>query len=318
MAALCMEELDYNARLSAPSPGGLQDQASFSEVSAFPADALASILIIRIYRGNRMDMRHNTILIIGGTSGIGQELARQLLELGNTVIIAGRDQARLASVQARLPKVKTASCDVSDPASIAALHDHIDAAYPALNMLINCAGIMRKLNLNLADGNLGDITREITTNLNGTIWASLQFLPLLKRQARATIINVSSGLAFVPMPIAPVYCASKAAVHAFTLSLRMQLKHSTVRVVELAPPATDTPLFHNDFTTEDTGGLVPMPVATLVARAIAGLRNDVEEIRPGLSNVMKLGSRLAPNFMLKQLGKSLDAMLAQPAPMAQR
>jgi uncharacterized oxidoreductase len=181
-------------------------------------------------------------------------------------------------------------------------------------MLVNCAGIMRKLNLHHAGGRLEDATREITTNLNGTIWATLQFLPLLKRQPRATIVNVSSGLAFVPLPISPIYSASKAAVHAFTRSLRVQLKHSTVRVVELAPPATETPLFHNDFTTEDTGGLTPMPVETLVTRAIAGLQGDVEEIRPGLSNVMKIGSRLAPGFMLKQLGKSVDAMLAQPAP----
>lgn len=259
-----------------------------------------------------MNTTNNVVLITGGTSGIGYELASQLIALGNTVIITGRDQARLDLVREQLPDVKLALCDVSQPASITALYEHISAAYPALNVLINCAGIMRKLNLNHASSDLEDSTREITTNLNGSIWASLAFLPLLKRQPRATLVNVSSGLAFVPMPIAPVYCASKAAIHSFTLSLRRQLKGSTVRVVELAPPATETPLFHGDFTPDDTGGAVPMPVSKLAAHAIAGLANGVEEIRPGLSNVLKIASRVAPSFMLGQLGKSVDLMLTNP------
>jgi uncharacterized oxidoreductase len=260
-----------------------------------------------------MKLSHNTILIIGGTSGIGFELARQLLALNNTVIVTGREEAKLAEVRRGLPGVRTAPCDVSDPRSIAALHAHVAAHHPALNMLINCAGIMRKLNLHRAGADLIDATREITTNLNGTIWGCLQFLPLLRAQPNATIVNVSSGLAFVPMPISPVYCASKAAIHSFTQSLRMQLQGSGVRVVELAPPGTETPLFHADFTSADTGGMVPMPVATLVARALAGLARDAEEIRPGLANVLKIASRVAPGLMLKQLSKSVPAMLATPA-----
>lgn len=256
-----------------------------------------------------MDMNHNTILIIGGTSGIGFELARQLLGLGNTVIITGRDPARLAAVQATLPGVDIAPCDVTDVRAIASLHDHIATTYPALNMLINCAGVMRKINLNTPQRDLDDVTREITTNLNGTIWVNLQFLPLLKRQDSAAIVNVSSGLAFVPMPIAPIYCASKAAVHAYTQSLRMQLRHSNVRVVELAPPGTETPLFHGEFSDADVGGVTPMPVETLVKRALEGLSRGDEEIRPGLSNILKIASRVAPGLMLRQLGKSVDLML---------
>jgi uncharacterized oxidoreductase len=258
-----------------------------------------------------MNMRHNTILIIGGTSGIGYELARQLMALDNTVIVTGRDGARLAAVQAQLPGLNTAVCDVSVPSSIVALSEHIGATYPAFNVLINCAGIMRKLNLNLAGADLEDATREITTNLNGTIWSTLQFLPLLKRQPQATLVNVSSGLAFVPMPIAPIYSASKAAVHAFTRSLRLQLKRSNVRVVELAPPGTETPLYHADFTSEDVGAQVPMPVAKLAASAIAALGRDQQEIRPGLANLLKILSRVAPGFIFNQLGKSVDLMLDQ-------
>ncbi|QJD93401.1 SDR family NAD(P)-dependent oxidoreductase [Duganella dendranthematis] len=256
-----------------------------------------------------MKMHDNTILITGGSSGIGLELARQLIALNNKVIITGRDAAKLAAVRAQLPAVHTALCDVTDPRSITALHEHIAASHPGMNMLINCAGIMRKLNLHKRGPALEDATREVTTNLNGTIWTNLQFLPMLKNQANAAIVNVSSGLAFVPMPISPVYSATKAAIHSYTLSLRAQLKNSGVRVFELAPPGTETPLFHNDFTKEDVGGLVPMPVATLVKRAIAGLAADVAEIRPGLSNILKIASRLAPDFMLRQLGKSVDLML---------
>ena len=184
------------------------------------------------------------------------------------------------------------------------------AELPALNVLINCAGMMRKIDLQKASLNLEDVTREIETNLNGTIWMDLQFLPHLKHQANAAIVNVSSGLAFVPMPISPVYSASKAAIHAFTLSLRVQLKNTSVKVFELAPPGTDTPLFRGDFTQEDVGSLKPMSVQMLAKRAIAGVNRDVLEIRPGLANALKLGSRIAPKFMLSQIGKSVDLMHA--------
>lgn len=259
-----------------------------------------------------MNLNNNTILIMGGASGIGFELAKQLLALNNTVIVAGRSEERLKEAQSMLPGLQTAICDVTDPASIVKLYEHIDKAHPGMNILINCAGIMRKLNLNKMSTNLEDATSEISTNLNGTIWASLQFLPMLKRQPHAAIVNVSSGLAFVPMPIAPVYCASKAAIHAFTQSLRVQLKETTVRVFELAPPGTETALFYGDFTKEDVGGAAPMPVARLAAHALAGMARDVMEIRPGLSNVLKIASRLAPGFIFRQLSKSAELMLSPP------
>ena len=258
-----------------------------------------------------MQMTSNTILITGGSSGIGFELARQLVALGNTVAITGRDTTNLEAAQASLPGLRIFRSDVSDPKAIPALCERVVADLPALNVLINCAGIMRKIDLQKASLNLEDVTREIETNLNGTIWMDLQFLPHLKRQGNAAIVNVSSGLAFVPMPISPVYSASKAAIHAFTLSLRVQLKNTSVKVFELAPPGTDTPLFWGDFTREDVGGLKPMSVEMLAKRAIAGVKKDVLEIRPGLANALKLGSRIAPKFMLSQIGKSVDLMHAR-------
>ena len=258
-----------------------------------------------------MKVTGNTILITGGSSGIGFELARQLVNLGNTVAITGRDTTNLKAAQTRLPGVKIFRSDVSDPIAIPALYERVVADLPELNVLINCAGIMRKIDLQKASLNLEDVTREIEINLKGTIWMDLQFLPHLKRQANGAIVNVSSGLAFVPMPISPVYSASKAAIHAFTLSLRVQLKNTSVKVFELVPPGTDTPLLRGDFTQEDVGSVKPMSVEMLAKRTMAGLKKNVLEIRPGVANTLKLGSRIAPTFMLNQIGKSVDLMHAR-------
>jgi uncharacterized oxidoreductase len=258
-----------------------------------------------------MQLTAKTILITGGTSGIGFELASQLLDKGNTVIITGRDQQRLDDAQKRLPTVKTILADVSDPAAVAALQDTVAMEYPALNVLVNNAGIMRKINLNKSPVDLKDLTREIETNLNGTIWMASAFLPLLKKQPSATIVNVSSGLAFVPLALSPIYCATKAAIHAYTQSLRIQLKNTNVAVVELAPPGTETPLFRDEFTKEDVGNVKTMPVKTLAERAIAGIEKGTLEIRPGLSNMLKIMSRVAPGFIFKQLNGSIDNMLKE-------
>jgi uncharacterized oxidoreductase len=177
-------------------------------------------------------------------------------------------------------------------------------------VLINNAGIMRKMNLHACASDLRDVTREIDVNLNGPIRMIVQFLPHLKMQERAAIVNVSSGLAFVPIAISPVYCATKAALHSFTQSLRIQSKDTNVIMFELAPPITATPLFEWDISTDDVR-VKPMDVEALVQHAINGIAKDRFEIRPGLSNLLKLMSRLAPNFILKQLGKPVDRMLAQ-------
>jgi uncharacterized oxidoreductase len=270
-----------------------------------------------------MDISGNTVLITGGTSGIGYELAAELLKLGNSVIITARDQRRLEETQRKLPGVHTFQSDVSDPKEIPVLFDAVIKEFPALNVLINNAGIMRKINLqdrknetqNGAANALQDIGREIETNLLGPIRMVKQFLPHLKVVNSAAIVNVSSGLAFVPCPIAPIYCATKAGLHSFTLSLRAQLKNTSIKVFELAPPATQTPLLTTEgFTPEDMKGAQIMDLHKMVADAIDGLKNDRLEIRPGQSNILKLMSRIAPQFILKQLSKSVDPMLAESSP----
>jgi uncharacterized oxidoreductase len=258
-----------------------------------------------------MKLTGNTILITGGTSGIGFELASRFVELGNQVIVTGRSASNLEAARGKLPGLHAIQSDVADPQQIVDLYRQVAEAFPRLNLLINNAGIMRKLDLQAADADLQDLTREIDINLSGTIRMAVQFLPLLKRQPEAAIVNVSSGLAFVPLPISPVYSATKAALHSFTQSLRIQLRNTRVKVIELAPPGTDTPLFAGDFGSEDTGGVKPMPLAVLVKHALAGLAGDKPEIRPGLANVLKLMSRLAPGFIVNQLGKSAASMSAQ-------
>ncbi len=248
-----------------------------------------------------MKLEHRTVLITGGTSGIGLELARQLLGRGNTVIVTGRDQDRLGAATQALPGVHTFSSDVSDPKAIAALYEAVLSDFPALDTLFNNAGIMRNLKLNEERG-LEDVTREIEINLNGPVRMVQQFLPHLRSRPGALIVNVSSGLAFVPFPMAPVYCAAKAGIHSFTQSLRVQLQGTGVTVVELAPPGVETPLFRGEFA-EQTRGQKPMSVQLLARRAIAGIEGGKLEIRPGLANVLNAMSRVAPQFMLMQMAK---------------
>jgi uncharacterized oxidoreductase len=248
-----------------------------------------------------MKLLHRTILITGGTSGIGLELAKQLHERSNTVIVTGRDQGKLDAARRALPGIHTVKSDVGDAGAIAALYDSILSQFPALDTLINNAGIMRNLNLNRAR-DLKDVTREIEINFSGPVRMVQQFLPHLKVRKDALIVNISSGLAFIPMPISPVYCATKAAIHSFTQSLRVQLNGTGVTVIELAPPGVETPLFRGEFA-EEMKGQKGMDVKVFAAKAIAGIEAGKLEIRPGLSNVLKIMSRIAPEFMFDQMTK---------------
>jgi len=248
-----------------------------------------------------MKMLKRTVLVTGGTSGIGLELARQLLLLGNTVIITGRVQERLDEARRALPSVQTFQSDASNPASIEELHRDVLAQFPALDILVNNAGMMRNLWLD-RERSLTDATSEIEVGLNGPIWMVQQFLPHLQTQKDALIVNVTSGLAFVPFPAAPIYCAAKAALHAYTQCLRAQLHGMGVTVIELAPPGTETPLFRAEFA-EEMKREKGMKPAVLVRRAIKGIEAGKTEIRPGVSNLLKIASRVAPHLMFKQMIK---------------
>lgn len=255
-----------------------------------------------------MKLNGNTILITGGTSGIGLELTKQLLARQNTVIITGRNKEKLDQAKIQFPQVHVIQSDVSQPNDIRSLSDKVTREFPDLNFLVNNAGIMRTINLTVAKVPSEDITQEIDINLKGPIRMVEAFLPHLRKKPNGAVVNVTSGLAFVPLPTAPVYCSTKAALHSFTLSLRMQLKGTNIRVFELAPPATQTELL-SDFDPEDMKGISIMKVDEMVRVALDGIARDQYEIRPGQSNQLKFMSRLAPEFILKQMSKPVDRML---------
>ena len=261
-----------------------------------------------------MKLSGNTILITGGTSGIGLELARQLSQRQNTILVTGRDPKKLREIQEHFPGVQTYQSDVSDPAAIASLYQRVTNDFPDLNMLINNAGVMRTLSLGGEHG-LQDIGREIEINLLGPVRMVEQFLPFLKTKPHATIINTSSLFASVPLASAPIYSATKAALHSYTQSLRVQLHNTTVNVFEFAPPGTSTPLIENlGSDSINSNSPVVMKVDKMVSVALKRLEKDSDEIRPGMSNVMKWMSRVVPNFILKQVNKSVAEELAKAQP----
>ena len=248
-----------------------------------------------------MKLKERTVLITGATSGIGLELAKQLVARDNTVLITGRDTEKLRRVKLDVPALHTFLSDATNPDDIAALQQRIAADFPTCDALINNAGIMRNLNVNEQHA-LTDVTEEIDVALRGPVQMVQAFLPLLKQRPEALIVNVSSGLAFIPFPLSPVYSAAKAGVHAYTRCLRVQLKATRVAVVELAPPGTETKLFRDEFQAE-MKGQKGMPANKLVSQAIAGIEAGKTEIRPGLSNILYLLSRLAPGLPFGQMAK---------------
>ncbi len=256
-----------------------------------------------------MNLNGNTILITGGSSGIGFEMAKAFLAAKNKVIITGRNKAKLEKAKQQLGDVKTIQSDVSKPDSIRELYEQVAKEFPALNILINNAGVMSTINLQDHNLSAEELTKEFDINVKGTIWMNDAFLPLLKKNKTAATVTVSSGLAFVPLPITPVYCATKAALHSYTLSLRAQYKNTAVKVFELAPPATETELLAG-FNDDDMEGVSAMPVQALVDSFLKGFSKDKYEICPGQASQLKFMSRFFPSFILKQLSKPVDRMHA--------
>jgi len=224
----------------------------------------------------------NTILITGGGSGIGRGLAEAFHGLGNHVIIAGRRKHALDETTAANPGVTSLTLDIEDPANIRSFAAQMATRYPTLNVLINNAGIMRLENLQAQPYNLADAESIIATNLLGPIRLTAALLPLLRKQPRSSIMNVSSGLAFVPIAPAPTYCATKAALHSYTQSLRYQLRASTTEVLELIPPYVATQLVN--------GASDPraMPLDKFIAEVMDILKNQPTAVEICVENVKPL------------------------------
>ena len=209
-----------------------------------------------------MNPTGNTILITGGGSGIGRGLAESLHALGNQVIISGRRLSALAETTAANPGIKSLQLDIEHRAPIRAFAAQVIAEFPSLNVLINNAGIMRRENLLEQQPDLADAEAIVATNLLGPIRLTAALLPHLQKQPHATIMNVSSGLAFLPMARTPAYCATKAALHSYTLSLRAQLRNTGIEVLELIPPYVATNLM------DGAGNPRAMPLDKFIAEAM--------------------------------------------------
>jgi uncharacterized oxidoreductase len=219
-----------------------------------------------------MIITNNTILITGGGSGIGRGLAEAFHALGNQVIIAGRRQSVLEETTAANPGMAFVTLDITKPAAIQAFANEVIALHPALNVLINNAGISRLENLKARPEDATQAEAMITTNLLGPIRLTAALLPHLRKQSRATIINVTSGLAFVPLPSAPTYSATKAALHSYTESLRFQFKDTPVEFLEIIPPYVQTELGGP----AQAGDPRAMPLKEFIAETIQIFKNQPE------------------------------------------
>jgi uncharacterized oxidoreductase len=223
-----------------------------------------------------MKMTDNTILITGGGSGIGRGLAEAFHRLGNQVIITGRGQKTLDETTAANPGMKSLTVDVSDPKNIQSFAAQVTKDYPALNVLINNAGIMHPENLLEKPNDASVAEKTIATNLLGPIRLTSALLPSFQKQPYAVIMNVSSGLAFVPFAMTPTYCATKAAIHSYTQALRYQLKATSTEVIELIPPYVQTTLMGDQQASDPSA----MPLKEFIDEVMSILKSqpDVREV----------------------------------------
>lgn len=221
-----------------------------------------------------MNLSKQTILITGATSGIGLHLASKLYQLGNQLIACGRSQQLLDQLAAEHPGMATYRCDLTDEAQRRELAHWAIAQYPSLNIVINNAGIMQLVDLTQPVDSAKVMT-ELTTNLLAPIHLGNLFVEHLQRQPVAALVNVSSGLAFTPLASVPVYCATKAALHSFSVSQRYQLRDTSVRVFEIIPPAVGTNLGHQDHYDNSTDELMPMD--EFIEAVIEALQADTYE-----------------------------------------
>lgn len=245
-----------------------------------------------------MNLDGARVLITGGSSGIGLAVARAMASRGASVTITGRDATRLEAVSSEQSSVRGVVCDVTDSAAVRRLRDEL-VTEGGIDVLVNNAGVMHFFDV--TDGfPLDRQLAEVDIDVNGPIRLVDAFLPsLLERPS--VIVNVSSGLAWVPYVAAPVYSGAKAFVHAWTVALRAQLADTSVRVVELLPPVTDTPLANGL-----NAGFARMPAEKVAAALLRGLDRDADEIAPGSAAPLQWLARLSPRLALRLLNRSTN------------
>ena len=230
-----------------------------------------------------MKLSDNTVFITGGASGIGFALAKGFLELKNTVIICGRNSDKLKQVKENFPEIHVIRCDVTNEEEVKQAFETIENKFGLLNILVNNAGIQYRLDFREDEDVLKKMDEEIDINFRAVVRLTKALIPLLEKARQAAIVNVSSGLGIVPKKSAPGYCATKAAIHAFSKSLRYQLEDTSIKVIELFPPFTDTDM------TKGRDNDVHKESPDFVAKKFfIKFEKDHYEIKPGIMNIMLL------------------------------
>jgi uncharacterized oxidoreductase len=246
-----------------------------------------------------MDLSENTVLVTGGGSGIGLAIAKHFLNAGSQVVVCGRRADKLAAARAAYPGLETRVADIANATDREELIAWAIAEYPNFNVLVNNAGIQRRKRFTTDTADWSSREQEIAINLEAPIHLASLVLEHFRAQPQAAIINISSGLAFVPALFAPVYAATKAAIHSFTISLRAELDTTSIQVVEIAPPAVNT----------DLGGagvhIAGVPVDEFADSVMVRVAAGELEVGYGFSETARHASR-----------EQLDALFAQSlAPM---
>ena len=236
-----------------------------------------------------MKLTNNTILITGGSSGIGLAMAKKFYEIGNKVIIVARDKEKLNEVKTQIPEIEIFQCDLTKQIDMDELIVFIEQQYPNLNMLFNNAAIQYNYSFLTEPNLINKIDYEIRANLISTIKLCSLLLPILLKNENSAIVNVSSGLAISPKKSAPVYCATKAAIHNFTKAFRYQMEETNLTIFEIIPPLVDTAM------TEGRGKGKISP-EQLVDEFIKDFKNNKVESYIGKSKLLKLISRIAPKL----------------------
>jgi uncharacterized oxidoreductase len=249
-----------------------------------------------------LDVGGNTVLVTGGATGIGFALAEKFVIAGCVVIVCGRRKSKLQAAKQKLPALHIRQCDISVELERRSLLRWTTRRFPDLNILVNNAGIQRQMDFTSPTVSKPQSPEddEVTINLAASIRLCALFAPILLKRKKAAIVNISSGLAFVPIAMMPVYCATKAAIHSFTVSLRHQFRDTSVRVFEAAPPTTDTELDASFAGEQEEAyrGISPQEVAAAI---IEGMKADKQEILVGQAQGLYQAALKDPEAIFKQL-----------------
>ncbi len=237
-----------------------------------------------------MKITGNTVLITGGATGIGFSLAEAFVGAGNEVLICGRRKDKIAEAVKKVPRLRARVCDVSREAECEALYRWATTEAPNLNVLVNNAGVQRTVDLTKGLDALARGEDEIDINLKAAVRLSARFIPHFLGRSEAAIVNISSGLAFVPLAFMPIYCATKAALHSFSISLRHQLRKTPIRVFEIIPPTVDTGLDRGARAArgQTDRGIPPSEVA---AAALRAMETSEFEAAVGMAEGLRSGAR---------------------------